>query len=345
MKWKPDDYPLPVYRITKWEGRLQSPRDTSWALILWRPKGCQLASLRRPRSVTPMSHLVLEGGAEERWGWCTMLICPCPKALLLTTWVHEALEALCKSCFSHNPSKDLNALSEWASITCLLYISPPSGLNIHWQNCQHYWKGITKFTGDSFHFFFPDKTIWRATIHYLVTVFPEVQSLWTEMGKYILWSWISVSSSIDFAQKPGLAVSYVLVQICLNAAPDIMQRRHPKSKQRNPTANVLLLCMKEGQELQYCYMWGCFGALCLTLSLGKMIYFLLKLFWYQVAVTWVSLILNLWVGNQGGGQTCFSLSREKVCTVELCSELNKRSSAHVVFISDAPLKCLQALGL
>lgn len=73
-----------------------------------------------------------------------------------------------------------------------------------------------------------------------------------------------MSSSTDFAQKPGPAVSYVLVQICLNAAPDTMQRRHPKSKQRNPTANVLLLCMKEDQGLQYCYMWGCFGALCLT---------------------------------------------------------------------------------
>lgn len=44
----------------------------------------------------------------------------------------------------------------------------------------------------------------------------------------------------------------------------------------------------------------------LQLSIGKMIDFLLKLFWYQVVVTWESLIHKLWVGNRGGEETCFS---------------------------------------
>lgn len=48
------------------------------------------------------------------------------------------------------------------------------------------------------------------------------------------------------------------------------------------------------------------------LSTGKMVDFLLKLFWYQVVVTWESLIHKLWVGNREGGGDFFFCSQREV---------------------------------
>lgn len=177
------------------------------------------------------------------------------------------------------------------------------------------------------------------------------------MRNDVLWSWISVSSSVDVAQKASPAVSHLLTQTCLRAALEALQRRRHESKRRNDTASALLLCKNKGQRLQQCVEHGGVSApplmfwqrklllSALWLSIGKMIDFLLELFWYQVVVTWEGLIHKLWVGNREGGEIWFWPWREETLTVQLCSGLNKRNSAHVVFISDAPLKCFPVLGL
>lgn len=81
------------------------------------------------------------------------------------------------------------------------------------------------------------------------------------------------------------------------------------------------------------------------LSIGKMIDFLLKLLYTKWWLPEKASFINCGWVTEDGSKTWFLPHREKAVTVWLCSGLNKRSRAHVVFISDAPLKCLQVLGL
>lgn len=123
---------------------------------------------------------------------------------------------------------------------------------------------------------------------------------------------------------------------------------------KSAPVKVLLLCKDEGQRLQQCQ---CMGVWVLPLmfwwSRHMLSAFLLERWlissWNCPNAKWwipekASFINCAWV-TEDGSKTWFLPRREKALTVWLCSGLNERSGAHVVFISDAPLKCLQVLGL
>lgn len=217
-----------------------------------------------------MSHLLPEEGAAKRWGWTTFSIFQYPAVLMLTTAREQGpWELLAGGACKLQIAFVLllaKVLIEWA-LNCLPHLAPCLGstaTDIELQTllerapntCEiENLQAMVSFFF-SFFFFFPDKTTTGSTIHYLVRVLPEAWLVVNRDGKWRA----PASSSDDVAQKPGSAVSHLLVQTYPNAAPETMQRKCPKSKQRNPTVNVLLLCMNEDQELQCCWMWGCFGA-------------------------------------------------------------------------------------
>lgn len=193
--------------------------------------------------------------------------------------------------------------------------------------------------------------MWGSTAHDLVKVLPEMQLIVNRDGKLcasvldfsILLSW-RCSESRPYCGPPPCTNLRQCGGGILNANEKMLQRvccccASTKAKGCSIVKYV-------GVSVSPLMLWR---RKCMLsawrLSIGKMIDFLLKLFWCRVVVTWESLIHKLWVGNREGGKTCFPPRREKALTVQLCSGLNKRNSAHVVFISDAPLKCLQVLGL
>lgn len=228
---------------------------------------------------------------------------------------------------------------------------------------KHCWGGSTKWTWNHkfrwqfpLFFFLTKLPLWGSIPHYLVKVCIEMELIAYRDGKLC-------ASVSDFSVFLGQCCSKS--RLCCGASPctnlsSCSSRDNAEEVSQKQIKTCYSECAAAAQAQRpktaalsnvwvfQCCHW-CFGKgnmlSALWLSIGKMIDFLLKLLWYQVAVTWESLIHKLWVGNRGGEEIWFFPHGEKALTVQLCSGLSKTNSAHVVFISDAPLKCLQVLGL